>query len=58
MSLADFFTPIDIKKITPKNGYFTSQLGDKIDHHSVDFPDLEQKTDIAHIGNGRSQCHK
>lgn len=50
MSLADFFTPIDLKKITPKNGYFTSQLGDKIEHYSVDFPDLEQKTDIAIIG--------
>ena len=50
MSLADFFTPIDLKKITPKNGYYTSQLGDKIEHHSVAFPDLEQKTDIAIIG--------
>jgi formiminoglutamase len=50
MSLADFFTPIDLQKITPKNGYFTSQLGDKIEHYSVDFPDLEQKTDIAIIG--------
>lgn len=50
MSLADFFTPIDLKKIAPKNGYFTSQLGDKIEHYSVDFPDLEQKTDIAIIG--------
>ncbi|MBD1392848.1 formimidoylglutamase [Mucilaginibacter glaciei] len=50
MSLADFFTPIDLKKITPKNGFFTSQLGDKIDHHSVAFPDLEQKIDIAIIG--------
>ncbi|RYU89291.1 arginase [Mucilaginibacter terrigena] len=50
MSLADFFTPIDLKKIIPKNGYFTSQLGDKIEHYSVDFPNLEQKTDIAIIG--------
>jgi formiminoglutamase len=50
MSLADFFSPIDLQKITPKNGFFTSQLGDKIVHHSVDFPDLEQKTDIAIIG--------
>lgn len=50
MSLADFFTPIDLRKITPKNGFFTSQLGDKIDHHSVTFPDLEQKADIAIIG--------
>ncbi|TSD62969.1 formimidoylglutamase [Inquilinus sp. KBS0705] len=50
MSLSDFFTPIDLKKISPKNGFYTSQLGDKIEHHSVAFPDLEQKIDIAIIG--------
>jgi formiminoglutamase len=50
MSLADFFKPIDLKKITPKKGYYTSQLGDKIVHYSVDFPDLEEKTDMAIIG--------
>ncbi|MDN5285082.1 MAG: arginase [Mucilaginibacter sp.] len=50
MSLADFFTPIDLKKIAPKKGYYTSQLGDKIVHYSVDFPDLEEKTDLAIIG--------
>src|SRR5277367_4717326 len=50
MSLSDFFTPIDLKSITPKNGYYTSHLGDKITHFSVDFPDLDQKTDIAIIG--------
>jgi arginase family enzyme len=50
MSLADFFTPIDAEKILPKNGYDTSQLGGKIEYFSVDFPDLEQKTDIAIIG--------
>ncbi len=50
MSLADFFTPIDLKKIVPKSGYYTSQLGSKIEHHSVHFPDLEQKIDVAVIG--------
>src|SRR6201991_458007 len=50
MSLADFFTPIDLKRIAPKKGYYTSQLGDKIVHYSVDFPDLEEKTDLAIIG--------
>jgi len=50
MSLADFFAPIDIKKITPKDGFYTSQLGDRIEHYSVAFPDLEQKVDIAIIG--------
>jgi formiminoglutamase len=34
----------------PKKGYYTSQLGNKIEHFSIDFPDLEQKTDIAIIG--------
>lgn len=51
MSLVDFFTPIDLKKITPKKGYYTSHLGMKIDHYSVNFPDLdENKPDIALIG--------
>jgi len=50
MSLSDFFTPIDAEKIIPKKGYYTSQLGSKIEYYSVDFPDLEQKTDIAIIG--------
>ena len=50
MSLSDFFTPIDAEKIIPKKGYFTSQLGNKIEHFSVDFPDLEEKVDIAIIG--------
>ncbi|MDB5115666.1 MAG: arginase [Mucilaginibacter sp.] len=50
MSLSDFFTPIDLKKIVPKNGYFTSHLGSRIAHYSADFPDLEEETDIAIIG--------
>ncbi|GAA4929147.1 formimidoylglutamase [Mucilaginibacter defluvii] len=50
MSLAYFFSPIDLKRITPKKGYYTSQLGQKIELYSVDFPDLEQKIDIAIIG--------
>jgi formiminoglutamase len=50
MSLSDFFTPIDLKKIIPKKGYYTSQLGNKIEHFSVDFPELEEKTAIAIIG--------
>jgi formiminoglutamase len=50
MSLSDFFSPVDLKKITPKKEYYTSQLGSKIECFSVDFPDLEQKTDIAIIG--------
>jgi arginase family enzyme len=50
MSLSDFFTPIDLKNIAPKNGYYASHLGEKIAHFSDNFPDLEQKTDIAIIG--------
>ncbi|PAW92947.1 arginase [Mucilaginibacter sp. MD40] len=50
MSLADFFSPIDLKKIVPQNGYYTSQLGSKIEHYSVDFPSMEDKVDIAIIG--------
>ncbi|RYY31310.1 MAG: arginase, partial [Sphingobacteriaceae bacterium] len=50
MSLADFFTPINLKNITPKKGFYTSQLGEKIEHYSVDFPSLEEKVDIAIIG--------
>ncbi len=50
MSLSDFFTPIDLKEIAPKNGYYSSHLGEKIRCFTTDFPDLEQKTDIAIIG--------
>ncbi len=50
MSLSDFFTPIDLKKIVPKTGYYTSHLGSKIEYFGVDFPSLEEKVDIAIIG--------
>ena len=50
MSLSDFFTPLDLRKIIPKKGYYTSQLGSRIEHFSVDFPSMEDKTDIAIIG--------
>jgi arginase family enzyme len=51
MSLIDFFTPIDLQKITPKKGYYTSHLGLKINCFADTFPDLdEHKPDIAIIG--------
>jgi len=50
MSLADFFAPIDLKNIIPKTGYYTSQLGSKIKYYETEFPDLEQKFDIAIFG--------
>ncbi|TSJ42744.1 formimidoylglutamase [Mucilaginibacter corticis] len=50
MSLSDFFTPINLDTIAPKNGYYTSQLGSKVDLYVSDFPDLERPADIAIIG--------
>src|ERR1700756_2118514 len=50
MSLSDFFTPVELKQITPKKGFYSSHLGEKIAHFSNSFPDLEQKIDIAIIG--------
>src|ERR1700743_3011703 len=49
MSLSDFFTPLDVKNIIPKKGYYTSHLGSKIDYYATGFPDLDDK-DIAIIG--------
>lgn len=51
MSLVDFLSPIDLEKITPKKGYYTSHLGVKINCYTDTFPDLEEnKPDIAIIG--------
>ena len=50
MSLADFFTPVDLAKITPKKGYYTSHLGDKIQQGIIDLTDPERTIDIAIIG--------
>jgi formiminoglutamase len=50
MSLSDFFAPIDADKIIPKKGYYTSQLGSKIEYYSNGFPGLEDKVDIALVG--------
>ncbi|HUH32324.1 MAG TPA: formimidoylglutamase [Daejeonella sp.] len=51
MSLADFLSPITIDKLTPKEGFYMSQMGDKLEIHSHAFPDLENnKYDIALIG--------
>jgi formiminoglutamase len=51
MSLADFFSPINVSKITPKDGYYASHLGVKISIHEKVFPDLEEeKYDVAIIG--------
>ncbi|MDF3077243.1 MAG: arginase [Sphingobacteriaceae bacterium] len=51
MSLADFFSPVDIQSFTPKDGFYSSQLGQLIDIHSNGFPDLDEHTfDIAFFG--------
>ncbi|HXH99767.1 MAG TPA: formimidoylglutamase [Sphingobacteriaceae bacterium] len=51
MSLADFFSPVDLKKFTPVQGFFTSQLGSVAEIYTSDFPDLESGNfHIALIG--------
>ncbi len=50
MSLEDFFSPVDLKKYTPPDGFYTSQLGSQADIYIGEFPDLEQRFDIALIG--------
>lgn len=51
MSLADFFSPIDLSKFTPKNGFYASQYGSKVEVFTDAFPDLEEgQYDIALIG--------
>ena len=50
MSLADFFSPVNLKRIVPANGYYTSQLGEKIDYYSAGFPDLDDDVHIAIVG--------
>ncbi|MGB4776316.1 MAG: formimidoylglutamase [Daejeonella sp.] len=41
MSLSDFFSPVNFSKLSPKDGFYNSQLGSKIEVFSSDFPDLD-----------------
>ncbi|TDQ09235.1 formimidoylglutamase [Pedobacter metabolipauper] len=51
MSLSDFFSPLSPEKFTPKTGFYTSQLGLKVNFFTEKFPDLEENEyDIAIIG--------
>jgi len=51
MSLIDFFSPVDIQKITPTNGFYASQLGAHIAAFSAAFPNHEQQPfDLAIVG--------
>ncbi len=51
MSLADFLSPLNPEKFTPKQGFFTSQLGLKAQIFVDAFPDLDENTfDLAIVG--------
>ncbi len=51
MSLADFFTPVDLARITPVQGFQASQLGNKVEFYQDDFPELNEQTlNIAILG--------
>jgi len=51
MSLSDFFSPVNVSKFSPKEGYYSSQLSTKIVTYETDFPDLDdQKFDVAIVG--------
>ena len=51
MSLSDFFSPLALEKFTPKQGFYTSQLGMKASFYTEKFPELGDKEfDIAIIG--------
>lgn len=41
MSLNDFFAPVKLTNFTPKQGFLSSQLGNKVDIFTDAFPDLE-----------------
>lgn len=51
MLLSDFLSPVNTDSLTPKNGFYTSHLGEKIEIYRVDFPDLDNNQyDIAIVG--------
>jgi formiminoglutamase len=51
MSLSDFFSPVNVSKFSPKEGYHSSHLGEKIVTYETDFPDLDsQQFDVAIVG--------
>jgi formiminoglutamase len=51
MSLSDFFSPVNPEKFTPKQGFYTSQLGLKAGFYTDKFPELDEKQyDIAIFG--------
>jgi len=51
MSLSDFFSPLSLDKLSPKNGFLTSQLGMKASFYTERFPEMEENAyDIAIFG--------
>jgi formiminoglutamase len=51
MSLSDFFSPLSLDRIAPKQGFYTSQLGLKTSFYTEQFPVLEKNSyDIAIFG--------
>lgn len=51
MSLSDFFSALSTEKFTPKQGFYTSQMGLKASFYTEKFPELgDNEFDIAIIG--------
>lgn len=51
MNLSDFFSPLDLEKLTPTNGFLTSQMGMKLSFYGDIFPELEENAfDLAIFG--------
>ncbi len=51
MSLSDFFSPLNPEKFTPKQGFYSSQMGLKASFYTDKFPEFgENEYDIAIVG--------
>ncbi len=51
MSITDFFAPVDLAKIRPEGGFFSSQMGSRIFIYEQVFPELDSTfVDIAIFG--------
>ncbi|HEY1007734.1 MAG TPA: formimidoylglutamase, partial [Sphingobacteriaceae bacterium] len=51
MSLADFFSPLDINRFSPGNGFSLSQYGSRVEMFTEVFPELQEGAfDVALIG--------
>ncbi len=50
MSLSDFLTTLNIDKISPEKGFYSSHLGSKIKYMPDAFAAIDEDTDIVLIG--------